>query len=214
MNGLVVGPKRLKVSLKKTPEACQKAQIQQLVRLSHNEELVDSVRDCTLFVFYLPSSWDDLRLSDEFSRCGRVTQCRVARGVGGCSMGYGFVTMEMAAGAARAMAMLNGLAVEESKRLKVSLKRRPAPVHGPHTVFVFHLPSWWGEEDLESAFSHVGSVSAAVMPRDAENRPQGYGFVSFSTEQSALLAVRSMDKTAVPDSYKRLHVSLKKKCLS
>lgn len=59
MNGRAYGGKRLKVSLKKTPEECLHLQVQKLMEISNANQPYDRDRDCTLFVFHLPSSWDD-----------------------------------------------------------------------------------------------------------------------------------------------------------
>eukprot|EP00918_Siedleckia_nematoides_P071860 GHVU01156975.1.p2 GENE.GHVU01156975.1~~GHVU01156975.1.p2 ORF type:complete len:169 (-),score=8.89 GHVU01156975.1:1628-2134(-) len=64
MNGKAVHGKRLKTSLKKTPEECLKMQVDKLMEIADANRPFDPLQDCTLFVFHLPSDWDDSMLKE------------------------------------------------------------------------------------------------------------------------------------------------------
>lgn len=144
MNSYSVGGKRLKVSLKKTPEECLTLQVQKLIRMSEDNETFDRERDCSLFVFHLPPHWEDSHLRERFEPIVSVVTAKVSRKEDGTSRGYGFVTCEDPRAAALAILNLNGLEVC-GKRLKVQPKQLGASVRPKpeSTVFVFHLPNDW-----------------------------------------------------------------------
>lgn len=210
MNGRSVGGKRLKVSLKKTPEECLNLQLQRLMELSQGNQPYDKFRDCTLFVFHLPASWDENTIRKHFQSFGNIVCAKVAKKDNSLSRGYGFVTFEAPYEAALAIASMNGVEVGQNKRLKVQLKQQsssPHPIPGC-TIFIFHLPNDWRDTHLRQHFSHCGKILGATIQRDASGASKGYGFVSFDRPQSALNAVIGMNGFCV--GRKRLKVSLKK----
>lgn len=209
MNGFSVGGKRLKVSLKKTPEECLNLQVKKLLEMAEQNEVFDRDRDCSLFVFHLPPHWDDKDLRDKFVPFGPVVAAKVSRKEDGTSRGYGFVTCSDPRSAAMAILNLNGLEVC-NKRLKVQPKQMGSGTHPRPdcTIFVFHLPNDWTDAVLRQFFSSCGSVVSATVQRDPKGRSRGFGFVTFDRTQSARDAVTEMDGVSV--GIKRLKVSLKR----
>lgn len=210
MNGRQYGGKRLKVSLKKTPEECLHLQVQKLMEISNANQPYDRDRDCTLFVFHLPSSWDDKDVYQHFQSFGSLLSAKIAKKDESASRGYGFVTYDNPRAAALAIANMNGVEVGHNKRLKVQLKQQsnpPQPVPGC-TIFIFHLPNDWTDNHLRQHFSHFGKIFGATVQRDSLGNSRGYGFVSFDRQHSALNAVIGMNGFSV--GHKRLKVSLKR----
>lgn len=209
MNGFVVGGKRLKVSLKKTPEECLKLQVQKLMKMSQQNCVFDRDRDCSLFVFHLPPEWEDADLRDAFLTFGSVVAAKVSRKEDGTSRGYGFVTCSDPKSAALAIMNLNGMQVA-NKRLKVQPKQLGAHSHPKPdcTVFIFHLPNDWTDNELRQIFSHSGRVVTATVQRDSRGRSRGFGFVTFDKAHSARDAVADLNGFSI--GVKRLKVSLKK----
>lgn len=150
MNGYPVYGKRLKVSLKKTPEECLRLHIQKLLRMSEQKEPFDCKRDCSLFVYHLPTHWDSEELKEYFQRYGSVLAARVCRNEDGSSKGYGFVVCNDPRSAASSILNLNGAEIC-NKRLKVHPKQNPSDTYTRpgSTVFVFHLPSDWTDPVLK-----------------------------------------------------------------
>eukprot|EP01054_Gregarina_sp_Poly1_P000539 Gregarina_sp_Poly_1__538@NODE_112_length_13900_cov_236_895034_g99_i0_p2_GENE_NODE_112_length_13900_cov_236_895034_g99_i0NODE_112_length_13900_cov_236_895034_g99_i0_p2_ORF_typecomplete_len664_score95_16RRM_1/PF00076_22/4_9e19RRM_1/PF00076_22/1_6e16RRM_1/PF00076_22/1_6e18RRM_5/PF13893_6/0_0015RRM_5/PF13893_6/0_00014RRM_5/PF13893_6/0_025RRM_5/PF13893_6/1e04RRM_7/PF16367_5/0_00013RRM_7/PF16367_5/0_1RRM_7/PF16367_5/0_0041DUF1866/PF08952_11/0_00091DUF1866/PF08952_11/0_3DUF1866/PF08952_11/0_9Limkainb1/ len=209
MNGFSVGGKRLKVSLKKTPEECLNLQVKKLLEMAEQNEAFDRDRDCSLFVFHLPPHWDDKDLRDKFMPFGPVVAAKVSRKEDGTSRGYGFVTCSDPRSAAMAILNLNGLEVC-NKRLKVQPKQMGSGTHPRPdcTIFVFHLPNDWTDAVLRQFFSGCGRVVSATVQRDPKGRSRGFGFVTFDRTQSARDAVAEMNGVSV--GIKRLKVSLKR----
>eukprot|EP01055_Gregarina_sp_Pseudo9_P000075 Gregarina_sp_Pseudo_9__74@NODE_104_length_4259_cov_13_977014_g96_i0_p1_GENE_NODE_104_length_4259_cov_13_977014_g96_i0NODE_104_length_4259_cov_13_977014_g96_i0_p1_ORF_typecomplete_len656_score106_97RRM_1/PF00076_22/3_5e19RRM_1/PF00076_22/3_5e16RRM_1/PF00076_22/1_8e18RRM_5/PF13893_6/6_9e05RRM_5/PF13893_6/0_00013RRM_5/PF13893_6/0_0036RRM_7/PF16367_5/4_2e05RRM_7/PF16367_5/0_15RRM_7/PF16367_5/0_0013Limkainb1/PF11608_8/0_00067Limkainb1/PF11608_8/14Limkainb1/PF11608_8/0_0065DUF1866/PF08952_11/0_00073DU len=209
MNGFSVGGKRLKVSLKKTPEECLNLQVKKLLEMAEQNEAFDRDRDCSLFVFHLPPHWDDKDLRDKFVPFGPVVAAKVSRKEDGTSRGYGFVTCSDPRSAAMAILNLNGLEVC-NKRLKVQPKQMGSGTHPRPdcTIFVFHLPNDWTDAVLRQFFSNCGRVVSATVQRDPKGRSRGFGFVTFDRTQSARDAVTEMNGVSV--GIKRLKVSLKR----
>eukprot|EP01053_Blabericola_migrator_P000119 Blabericola_migrator_1__118@NODE_102_length_14292_cov_312_776380_g90_i0_p2_GENE_NODE_102_length_14292_cov_312_776380_g90_i0NODE_102_length_14292_cov_312_776380_g90_i0_p2_ORF_typecomplete_len666_score97_77RRM_1/PF00076_22/7_1e19RRM_1/PF00076_22/7_2e16RRM_1/PF00076_22/1_7e18RRM_5/PF13893_6/0_00018RRM_5/PF13893_6/0_00015RRM_5/PF13893_6/0_015RRM_7/PF16367_5/5_8e05RRM_7/PF16367_5/0_35RRM_7/PF16367_5/0_01Limkainb1/PF11608_8/0_00093Limkainb1/PF11608_8/22Limkainb1/PF11608_8/0_11DUF1866/PF08952_11/0_0053 len=209
MNGYSVGGKRLKVSLKKTPEECLNLQVKKLLDMAEQNEAYDRDRDCSLFVFHLPPHWDDKDLREKFVPFGPVIAAKVSRKEDGTSRGYGFVTCSDPRAAAMAILNLNGLEVC-NKRLKVQPKQLGSGTHPRPdcTIFVFHLPNDWTDAVLRQFFSGCGRVVSATVQRDVKGRSRGFGFVTFDRTQAARDAVEEMNGVSV--GIKRLKVSLKR----
>eukprot|EP00923_Selenidium_pygospionis_P031148 GHVN01055290.1.p1 GENE.GHVN01055290.1~~GHVN01055290.1.p1 ORF type:complete len:625 (+),score=124.16 GHVN01055290.1:406-2280(+) len=213
MNGYEVPDKRkrLKVSLKKTPEACLAMQVSRLLETADEKKTTDSEEECTLFVFHLPSSWQDEDLWRHFESWGSLIGAKVAKKEDETSRGYGFVTYRDPKGAALAITSMNGVEVGSNKRLKVQLKHvsnaTPHPLPGC-TIFVFHLPKSWLNSTLKQHFNHCGKIQSATVQRDGSGASKGYGFVSFTRPEEATAAVSGMNGFSV--GHKRLKVSLKK----
>uniref|UniRef100_A0A0G4HEB9 RRM domain-containing protein n=1 Tax=Chromera velia CCMP2878 TaxID=1169474 RepID=A0A0G4HEB9_9ALVE len=80
-------------------------------------------------------------------------------------------------------------------------------IHGSN-LFVFHLPSYWNDDDLQMHFRTFGAIKSAIVAKEAETgRKKGFGFVCFEEPSSALEAIAGMNGYAVGG--KRLSVQLK-----
>jgi len=74
------------------------------------------------------------------------------------------------------------------------------------SLFIFHLPPSWTEDDLMQHFKPFGSIARATVQRGSNGLSRGFGFVAF-TKQDALLAINSMNGFHVDGKW--LKVSLK-----
>lgn len=208
MNDFYIGGKRLKVSLKKTPEECMGLEVDKLLQLSNSGGSFDPDHDCTLFVFHLPPDWTDNDVYERFKEYGDLLSATVARKCDRSSRGYGFVKYGNPRSAALAITRLNGVDVGSNKRLKVQLKQQTQQNHKPGcTVFVFHLPSDWNEATFRQHFSHYGKIVNVTIQRDAQGKNRGFGFISFDKPQSAMNAIAGMNGFSV--GQKRLKVAWK-----
>merc|ERR1712187_457335 len=75
------------------------------------------------------------------------------------------------------------------------------------SLFVFHLPPHWAEEDLMQHFSPFGSLLRASVQRGPNGKSRGFGFVAFAESKDANLAVNAMNGFQVEG--KRLSGSFK-----
>ncbi|PFH36186.1 hypothetical protein BESB_043780 [Besnoitia besnoiti] len=75
------------------------------------------------------------------------------------------------------------------------------------SLFVFHVPPNWGDEQLQKYFELYGRCAGAVVVRRWDGTSKGYGFVDFEDAESALRALQEANQAAVEG--KRLKVLLK-----
>lgn len=76
-------------------------------------------------------------------------------------------------------------------------------------IFVYHLPSSVDNEELLKLFSSFGHILSTRVYKDpSTGESKGFGFVSFSTPESAKIAISQMNGYHIEN--KRLKVELKK----
>lgn len=83
-------------------------------------------------------------------------------------------------------------------------------MEGPEgaNLFIYHLPASVDDDDLCQLFSPFGEiVSAKVIVNKRTDESKGFGFVSYSSEAAAELAIREMSGYQIQN--KRLKVQLK-----
>lgn len=61
------------------------------------------------------------------------------------------------------------------------------------SLFVFHLPPDWDDEDLKKKFSGYGSVVASKVSLKEDGSSRGYGFVTCSDPRSTALAILNLN---------------------
>lgn len=186
----------------------------------------------TVFVFHLPTSWDDAELQRHFHHCGNVIQCRIQKKPTGESRGFGFVSYDSPEGARRAVVGLSGFPAggkfitvnvkqgEEQYSLPIpaypAAGRLDAPVlqdgtSAPPgaTLFIFHLPNSWDENMLHQHFIHFGTILNVSVMRRPTQESKGFGFVSFADPASAERAVDGFHGFSAGDG-KFLKVQIKR----
>jgi hypothetical protein len=75
-----------------------------------------------LFVYHIPTSWDDSILRQHFEHFGTIISCRIQKDLEGRARGFGFVSFDSSESAQSAIAGMHGFPVE-GKWLKVQLKK-------------------------------------------------------------------------------------------
>lgn len=195
-----------------------------------------AVPGTTVFIFHIPNHWDEAELERHFRHCGRMIQCVLQRKPeSGESRGFGFISFERPEGARKAVVAMNGFTTGAGKFLSVSYKkgeehlalpieqfpprgRFDAPVSTSLkgmevppgcTIFVFHLPNDWGEEELHRHFIHIGTMATVTVMRNKQTgESRGFGFVSYTHPDMARRAIEGMHGFATPNG-KFLKVQLK-----
>ena len=65
-------------------------------------------------------------------------------------------------------------------------------------LFVYNIPSTYGDEDLIRLFERFGTLLSAKVVRDhMSGKSRGFGFVNFSTKSEAETAIREMNRSTV-----------------
>jgi RNA recognition motif-containing protein len=60
-------------------------------------------------------------------------------------------------------------------------------------LFIFHVPAEWKDEDLKTRFEPFGQLVSCKVSLDDAGRSRGFGFVGFTTRESAANAVQAMN---------------------
>lgn len=187
-------------------------------RWGGDEVFEQTVPGSTVFVFHVPSDWDEEQLQRHFKHCGNVTKCVVQRNNDGTPRGFGFISFEDAYGARRAIVAMDGFSTGSGKFLSVSTKKgeeqhaipieefppkgrvgvavatstQGVEVPRGASLFVFHLPADWSEEELHRHFIHYGSMLAITVMRKDTGESRGFGFVTYEHPDSAKRAIEGM----------------------
>ena len=61
-------------------------------------------------------------------------------------------------------------------------------------IFVGNIPYSYNESDIQKILSLVGPVKAFRIQEDAKRNSKGYGFCDYSSEETALSALRNLNK--------------------
>uniref|UniRef100_A0A0G4HC86 RRM domain-containing protein n=1 Tax=Chromera velia CCMP2878 TaxID=1169474 RepID=A0A0G4HC86_9ALVE len=95
----------------------------QSMPLPPSEDFIENIHGCNLFVFHLPSYWDEEALRMHFKLYGTIKSALISRDTEtGRKKGFGFVCYEDPSCALKAIGGMNGYSVG-GKRLSVQLKQ-------------------------------------------------------------------------------------------
>ncbi|XP_037077190.1 sex-lethal homolog [Pollicipes pollicipes] len=152
------------------------------------------VNNKNLIINYLPQALTDKEFSQMFSSVGAIKQCRVMRNMQtGYSFGYGFVEFINPDDADKAIALLDGLRVQ-NKRIKVSYARPPGQDIKDTNLYIQNLPRNIEESFLDELFSPFGKIVQRRLLLDKYTQmPRGVGFVRFSRREEAQHAIRELN---------------------
>jgi len=161
----------------------------------------------TIFVGNVSWNVDNDRLSQEFSECGEVLDARVQLDRNtGRSRGFGYVTFATTEAVEAAIA-LNGtkevdgrtLNIDRSTDNKGGNREKRAQAFGDtrsatsNVLFVGNLSWDTTEDNVWEIFKEHGAVDSVRLPTDRETgKPKGYGYVEYSTVESAQAAIEAL----------------------
>ena len=147
----------------------------------------------SVIVKNLPTTVDETRFYDEFSRFGNIASCKVCVDAEGKSVGHGFVHFETKQIANKAVeAAKNGELIIDHARVLVRINTPTK--HGITDklvrVYVKNLPPSWDKAKLDEYFSQFGTITSCVVAYDqATKESRGFGFVHFATHEEATAAI-------------------------
>lgn len=135
-------------------------------------------------------------LTEIFSLAGPVTQCHIVYDkVSGKSSGFGFVDFSTHTIAQSAMEKFRGRTIFD-KLLTIDWARTSSTTEaaGQHCLFVGNLSPDVTDEQLQTAFSQFGDVTASKCAKDATTgKTQGFAFVTFRKREDADAAMEAMN---------------------
>ncbi|GKZ40099.1 protein phosphatase PP2A regulatory subunit B, partial [Aspergillus brasiliensis] len=153
-----------------------------------------------VFIKNLDSAIDNKALHDTFAAFGNILSCKVAQDEFGNSKGYGFVHYETAEAANNAIKHVNGMLLNDKKVFvghHISKKDRQSKFEEMKAnftnVYIKNLDSEIDDDEFRKMFEKYGEITSATLSRDQEGKSRGFGFVNFSTHDSAQAAVEEMN---------------------
>lgn len=153
-----------------------------------------------VFIKNLDVAIDNKALHDTFAAFGNILSCKVAQDENGVSKGYGFVHYETDEAAAQAIKHVNGMLLNEKKvyvGYHIPKKDRQSKFEEMKAnftnVYVKNINTEVTEEEFRELFSKYGEITSSTIARDQEGKSRGFGFVNFTTHDSAAKAVEELN---------------------
>jgi polyadenylate-binding protein len=165
---------------------------------SHRDPTLRKSGAGNIFVKNLDKIVDNKALYDTFSIFGNILSCKVATDETGQSRGYGFVHYESEESAKNAIAKVNGMLIGQKKvYVGPFVRKQDRSVPGDNVrftnVFVKNIPEDTDDDGLKTMMGKYGEVQSAVVMKDENNKPRGFGFANFSEPESAKAAVEDLN---------------------
>ncbi|RWA05363.1 hypothetical protein EKO27_g9742 [Xylaria grammica] len=153
-----------------------------------------------IFIKNLDAAIDNKALHDTFAAFGNILSCKVAQDENGNSKGYGFVHYETDEAAAAAIKHVNGMLLNEKKVYvghHIPKKDRQSKFEEMKAnftnVYVKNISTDASDDDFRELFEKYGDVTSSSLARDGEGKSRGFGFVNFTTHESAAKAVDELN---------------------
>lgn len=153
-----------------------------------------------VFIKNLDVAIDNKALHDTFAAFGNILSCKVAQDEHGNSKGYGFVHYETDEAAAQAIKHVNGMLLNEKKvyvGYHIPKKDRQSKFEEMKAnftnVYVKNINSEVSEDEFRELFAKYGDVTSSTLARDQEGKSRGFGFVNYTTHDSAAKAVEELN---------------------
>ncbi|KAK4352480.1 hypothetical protein RND71_027998 [Anisodus tanguticus] len=172
------------------------------IMFSHRDPSLRKSGYANLFIKNLDSSIDNKDLQDTFAAFGTVLSCKVAVDSNGQSKGYGFVQFDQDKAAQDAINQLNGMLINDKQVYVGHFIRRhdrslPNASDKFTNVYVKNLPETTSDEDLKKLFEKYGTITSALVMKDANRKTRCFGFVNFETSDAAASAVEQLNGSSL-----------------
>ncbi|AQL07617.1 polyadenylate-binding protein 7 [Zea mays] len=160
-----------------------------------------------LYVGDLHEDVAEEHLFEAFSKIGTVTSVRVCRdNATSRSLRYGYVNYFSRADAVVALDKLNhSLVLDKPIRVMWSNRDPDARRSGVGNIFVKNLSSSVDNASLQELFSKFGDVLSCKVAKNEDGTSRGYGFVQFTSQESADEAIGNLNGSLFND--RKLHVA-------
>ncbi|KAJ5315119.1 hypothetical protein N7476_005426 [Penicillium atrosanguineum] len=154
-----------------------------------------------VFIKNLDNAIDNKALHDTFAAFGNILSCKVAQDEFANSKGYGFVHYETAEAANNAIKHVNGMLLNDKKVFvghHISKKDRQSKfeeMKANYTnIYVKNLELEISDDEFRIMFEAFGEITSATLSHDQDGKSRGFGFVNYSTHESAQAAVEEMNE--------------------
>ena len=153
-----------------------------------------------VFIKNLDVAIDNKALHDTFAAFGNILSCKVAQDETGSSKGYGFVHYETDEAAQQAIKHVNGMLLNEKKVYvghHIPKKDRQSKFEEMKAnftnVYVKNISADVTDDEFHKLFESFGDVTSSSLARDQDGKSRGFGFVNFTTHESAYKAVDDLN---------------------
>ncbi|KHO01743.1 poly(A) RNA binding protein [Metarhizium album ARSEF 1941] len=152
-----------------------------------------------VFIKNLDVAIDNKALHDTFAAFGNILSCKVAQDENGNSKGYGFVHYETDEAAQQAIKHVNGMLLNEKKVYvghHIPKKDRQSKFEEMKAnftnIYVKNISTEASDDEFRELFEKYGDITSSSLARDPEGKSRGFGFVNFTTHESAAKAVEEL----------------------
>eukprot|EP00095_Tigriopus_kingsejongensis_P005198 maker-scaffold321_size207582-snap-gene-1.34 protein:Tk05198 transcript:maker-scaffold321_size207582-snap-gene-1.34-mRNA-1 annotation:"hypothetical protein TcasGA2_TC012080" len=146
-----------------------------------------------MFVGQVPRSMDESELKVMFEEFGPVFQINVLRDkVTGQSKGCCFVTFFKRKCALEAQNCLHNIKTLPGMHHPIQMKPADTENRNERKLFVGMVSKKFNENDVRVMFNHYGTIEECTVLRDANGISKGCAFVTFSSRQNAITAIKAM----------------------
>lgn len=147
-----------------------------------------------MFVGQIPRTWDENDLKQMFEEFGQVYQINVLRDkLTGQSRGCCFVTFYSRKSALEAQNALHNIKTLPGLHHPIQMKPADSENRNERKLFVGMLSKKCNENDVRIMFSPFGSIEECTVLRDVNGQSKGCAFVTYSSRQCAINAIKSMN---------------------
>ncbi|KAG6076950.1 Polyadenylate-binding protein, cytoplasmic and nuclear [Claviceps sp. LM219 group G6] len=153
-----------------------------------------------VFIKNLDVAIDNKALHDTFAAFGNILSCKVAQDEHGSSKGYGFVHYETDEAAQQAIKHVNGMLLNEKKVYvghHIPKKDRQSKFDEMKAnftnIYVKNVNPDATDDEFRELFERYGDITSSSLARDQEGKSRGFGFVNYTTHESAAKAVDELN---------------------
>ena len=174
------------------------------IMYSHRDPSIRKSGTANIFIKNLDKAIDHKALHDTFSSFGHILSCKIATDASGQSKGYGFVQFDTEESAQNAIDKLNGMLINDKQVYVGHFLRKQDRDNALgkttfNNVYVKNLSESVTDDDLKKIFGEYGTITSAVVMRDADGRSKCFGFVNFENPEDAAKAVESLNGKKIDD---------------
>ncbi|XP_064108722.1 CUGBP Elav-like family member 1 isoform X2 [Macrobrachium nipponense] len=173
-----------------SPDIIELDQNGRVMNSVHREPDPDAIK---MFVGQIPRSMDENDLRKMFEEYGEVYQINVLRDkVTGQSKGCCFVTFYARKSALEAQNAMHNIKTLAGMHHPIQMKPADTENRNERKLFVGMLSKRYNEQDVRVMFSGHGTIEECTVLRDANGQSKGCAFVTFSSRQCAINAIKKM----------------------
>ncbi|KAK8744787.1 hypothetical protein OTU49_000616 [Cherax quadricarinatus] len=173
-----------------SPDLIELDQNGRVMNSGHREPDPDAIK---MFVGQIPRSMDENDLRKMFEEYGEVYQINVLRDkVTGQSKGCCFVTFYARKSALEAQNAMHNIKTLSGMHHPIQMKPADTENRNERKLFIGMLSKRYSEQDVRVMFSSHGTIEECTVLRDASGQSKGCAFVTFSSRQCAINAIKKM----------------------